>query len=294
MKPMFKMILTVGFFTQLSSVSMAQVIYDGFTEPMFDVQVAAAEIGRIDQVLLEVGDSVRKGQLVAQLEDSLQRSSLDVAKHSASMIGELEAARAEEKMQATRVKHLRELAEESMARPNELLRAEADLEIATARRKGAEERRVLAKVELERAQVQVNRRKVFAPVTGVVAEVFHHPGEYVTPGNPAVIRLLVVDQLLAVFNVPADEVRQLRVAQKAQVYLRSASKTVTGKIKSIAPAIDGQSGTVKVRVVLDNQQGEMRVGDRCTMQPMRTPSSARLPSTNPKFGAPAIGANKIR
>ena len=101
---------------------------------------------------------------------------------------------------------------------------------------------------------------------GVIAEVFHHPGEYITPGDPAVVRLLVMDQLYAVFNIPVEDTAAIKVGSPVRVVLRSTSTTIDAEIGAVAPTIDGESGTVQVRVELDNADRQFLAGDRCTLQ----------------------------
>ncbi len=244
----------------------SQMVYEGFTEPHFDIMVAATEIGRLQEVLVEVGDHVQQGQTLAVLEDSLQETALKIAKLQAEMHGDLDAAKAEALLQRARRDQIRELAADAMARPNELMRAEADLKIAEARQVAAVEQQELRKLELDRYRLQWERRRVTAPMSGIISKVFHQPGEYITPGDPAVLRLLVIDQIFAVFNVPAEDVRAMKIGSRVEVHLRSTSKSVSGQIHSIAPDIDGESGTVQIKVALNNQGGQLRVGDRCTMQ----------------------------
>ena len=95
-------------------------------------------------------------------------------------------------------------------------------------------------------------------MAGVISKIYHWPGEYITPGDPAVVRLLVIDQLFAVFNVPAEEMGAFEVETEVRVFLRSTSKTVSGRVHSIAPDIDGESGTVQIKVALDNRDGRLR------------------------------------
>jgi multidrug efflux pump subunit AcrA (membrane-fusion protein) len=117
-----------------------------------------------------------------------------------------------------------------------------------------------------------------APTSGVIANIFHHPGEYITPADPAIVRLMVISKLYAVFNLPVEDTRALRVGEMARIFLRSSSTTVKAAITSIAPNIDGESGTVQVRVELDNTKGNLLSGDRCTLQILygesRTPAQA--------------------
>ena len=271
----------------------AQTVYEGFTKPLNEIRVAAIEIGRLSTLDVDVGHRVQKGQMLAHLEDSMQRSAFEYRKLQSQMTGELLAAKAEEKMQRLRVQQLERLGGQAMARPNEVLRSKADLEIAVARRISAEEQTQLRKADLQQAQVQLDRRQIVAPANGIVAEVFHRPGEYISPGDPAILRLLVVEKLLAVFNVPAEDIKHMKIKQKAEVYLRSTSKTVPGTIASIAPIIDGESGTIEVSVALDNSDGSLLVGDRCTMKLFGT-HSARLPPVTTRVDAPGIGATKNR
>jgi multidrug efflux pump subunit AcrA (membrane-fusion protein) len=81
-----------------------------------------------------------------------------------------------------------------------------------------------------------------------------------------VIQLLVVDQLYAVFNIPVEDIVDLDAGDPVVVTFRSDQTTVKSQVNSIPPAIDGESGTVPVRVTLDNSDRTMRSGDRCTLQ----------------------------
>jgi len=242
------------------------MIYEGFTEPKHSIMVAASEIGRLKSVDADIGDRVTAGQVIGQLEDSLQASSVEIAKLHTEMVGELTATEAEAELHQIRTKKLRKLAADGMARPDELVRAETDLRIALGRLAAAKEQLQLRKLELARYRVQLERRKIRVPLDGVVSEVFRQPGEYITPSDPSIVRLLVIDKLYAVFSIPVEDTIGIKVGSPAKVILRSTAKTIDAAISSIAPAIDGESGTVQVRIVLDNPKGTLLPGDRCTLR----------------------------
>ena len=242
------------------------MIYEGFTQPRYAVMVAATEIGQLETVYVQIGDLVKAGQTIAQLENSLQESSVKIARNQAKMRGELDAARAEATMHRNRAATVRQLAAKEMARPDELVRAETDLQIAEAREVAALEQQQLRQLELERYELQLSRRRVNSPMTGVISKVFHQPGEYLTPGDPAVVELLVIDELVAVFNIHSEEAVGLQVGSPVVVSLRSVSQDIRAHLTTISPEIDGESGTVEVRVVLDNHDRKLRAGDRCTLQ----------------------------
>jgi RND family efflux transporter MFP subunit len=251
-------------------------VHEGFTIPKFDVLVAASELGRLQVLDVKVGDEVKKGDLIGSLEDTVQVASVRFSTAQANMTGEWETAKAEVKLNQLRVGKLRQLSAERMARPDELARAEADLEIALGRQKVAQEQMMLSKLDLERHQMALERRQILAPMSGVIADVFHMPGEYITPADPAVARLLVIDKLYAVFNVPVLETHDVRVNSPAKVYLRGAQRTLNARVTFVAPMIDGESGTVEVRLELDNSKRDLLSGDRCTLQVFPTQDQAGL------------------
>lgn len=265
--------------TREHSGSMASMLYEGFTEPLHDIQVAAAEIGRLETIDVKVGQRVQSGQVLGKLEDSLQQAAVKIATLQSSLVGELEAAKAEVKLNQSRTDKLRKLAQDRLARPDELTRAETELQISLARQLAAEEQLKMRVAELERYKLQLERRKIRSPMTGVISKIYHQPGEYITPGDPAIIRLLVMDRLYAVFNVPVEDVVGVQPGTDARIYLRSSGVTIDAKVSTVAPDIDGESGTVQIRVELDNAKGTLLAGDRCTLQLMRThPMSQRSAS----------------
>jgi len=263
------------------------MVYEGFTEPRQDILVAASEVGRMESISVEVGDLVSSGDVIGKLEDAMQRSAVDIARLQTETTGELGVAEAGVELSQSRAVTLRQLADDGMARPDELARAEIDLRISVARRDTVLEQHQLRLAELRRAELQVERRKVRAPVDGVVSEVFREVGEYIAPNDPAVIRLLVMDKLFAVFNVPVEDTNSIAVDTPVRVYLRSSARNINAKITSIAPNIDGESGTVRVRIELDNAQNRLLSGDRCTLhlRVMKGISSARMRPAPQQSGA---------
>lgn len=256
--------------------------YEGFTEPKHDIMVAADELGRIDSIDVRIGQAVEAGQVIGQLEDDLQQVSVELAKAQLAMTGEMNATKAEMELSESRAIQIRQLASENMVRPDELVRAETDLKIATARHHAVLEQHELRKLELQRYQLQLERRQIRAPLDGVIAEVFHHPGEYITPADPSIVRLMVIDKLFAKFFVPVEEIAGIGEGTVVRLFFRSRSMSVEAPVTSIAPNVHGESGTVQVRVELDNSDRKLLAGDHCgvqimygkTMQPIE-PSTAR-------------------
>lgn len=258
--------------------------YDGFVQPEHDVLVAASDIGRLQTLHVRLGDRVEAGEAIGQMEDAFQRSEVEVARYQAAMEGELMTARADAELYQARAEQLRALTAQRAARPDELLRAETELKLALARVQVAEEAAELRRLQLKRQEAQLEKRTIRAPVAGQVARIYRHPGEYVSPTDPTIVRLVSTESLVAIFNVPAGEALMLKNATRLAVLPRTTGKTVAGAIDAISPVIDGESGTVLVRIKILQSGGRVIAGDRCMLTvSTATPHAARATLAPPPW-----------
>ncbi len=239
-------------------------IYEGFVEPVGDVVLSSSEVGAIVELPVQMGQSVRRGDLICQFNDAAEAAAVRLAEAQADAVGEIEAAQATMMLQQVRLETLERLAEKSLADPMEVRRAEAEWRIADAKYRGELEQKRIRQAELKRARVMLERRVVRAPFDGVVARVDRTSGESVLPGQSTIVQLIRTDSLIARLNVPADEIHLLSIGQTGEVQLHWVGATERGSIVRVSPLIDSESGTVEVHVQIDNPDGRLRPGDRCT------------------------------
>ncbi len=240
--------------------------YDGFTEPSRRVNVASVETGTIKSLEVQEGSVVEKGQVVARLDDDLFLALVAIAEESTRAQGALKSAEAEVAMRRERWEKLCELREQGHARQEEVDRAHMDVEVAEARVLSANELTQLKRLELEKARIQLARRVIFAPLSGVVATLRKDEGEFVAPNDPYVVEIVTLDPLLAAFSIPSSEAATLHKGDSVSVYLDDAEQVVSGEIDVVAPVTDAESGTVRVKVRIANHDGAFRGGERCTLQ----------------------------
>lgn len=225
--------------------------------------VAFLEAGVVQSVGVEVGQIVRKGDVLGVLDNDLQLSNLRVAEHQAGATGILDAARGEYELKLHRRDALKALGPEATRSPLELATAEADLAVAKGRLLAANEEIELRKIELQKAQQQLSRRTLYAPFDGVITEVFYRVGESVTPYEPKLVRLIRTDRLVAELNVPAREIRRIRETRSLHVRTVTGPRPVIAQVQWIAPRLTEGTASVRVRAVFDNQRGEYLAGDKC-------------------------------
>jgi multidrug efflux pump subunit AcrA (membrane-fusion protein) len=133
------------------------------------------------------------------------------------------------------------------------------------------------RLEYEKAKIQLARRAIVAPLSGVVSVVRKDEGEFVAPNDPYVAEIVMLDPLLATFSIPSRDAAALAPGQPVKVFLDDAVQFVEGEVDTVAPVTDAESGTVRVKIRITNRDGQFRCGERCTLQLGKLPASETTP-----------------
>lgn len=254
---------------------------EGFTEPYRLVHLAAAEAGVIERLAVREGSRVEVGEVVAELDQSVLAASLEVARVIKDSRAALAAAEAELRLAETRFAQYERLAQASHATPEELERVRLERELAHGRVKAAEESRAVKAAEFRKIEAQLDRRRVRSPIDGVVIELHKQVGEFVAPTDPQVMTVAQLDALRATFSVPLATSRQYAVDQAVRVQIAANPGPAEAVVEFVSPVTDARSGTVTVKVRIDNAAGRYRSGERCLLLPV-TPEPERLTRRLPR------------
>ncbi|MGE0608172.1 MAG: efflux RND transporter periplasmic adaptor subunit [Pirellulales bacterium] len=254
--------------TASSPAAAAGLELEGFTEPFRTINIASDESGIIDEMLVREGEKVEQGQPLARLNSDVHRTLLAIAEQGMQAEGRLDAALADQQLRQDRLRKLESLRAEGHARQEELDRAATEVAVAEANVRAAREDRLTKKLEYDRIKVQYERRTVRAPVAGVVTKMHKQMGEFVAPNNPDVLTLVQLDPLMANFTILSDQSPMLAEGQKVTIRLVARDgQEVAGIVDFVAPTTDAESGTVLVKIRIENAEGRIRSGERCKLQP---------------------------
>ena len=186
------------------------------------LDVLARASGEVVEVLVEEGDAVREGQLLAQLDPSDARLALAEAQAHYDNI-QREYARTTE------------LAKHGGITDQELENQRYQIELRT--------------IALDRSRQQLADTEVRSPITGIVGERSVNRGATIS-ANTRLFHVLDLDPLLAVIHIPAAGRQSLRAGQGVQIQAAGGVQA-SGVIDRISPVVEAESGTVKVTVQLD-------------------------------------------
>ena len=245
----------------------------GLLEPSRTVILASGENGVLVQVPVVEGQRVRAGDPIALLDSDVQANQVEIARQRMQSEGDLQIARAEWTLRQSRFEKLLRLHKEGHVRREEVERAKLDLDVARARVVSQEEELAVRMLEFKRAERLLARRTITSPIDGVVSRLDRREGEFVSPVRPEIAQVIQTDPLCAVFPAPIEEVEALTVGSSQSVTL-GRGVSLTGTVESVGVTIDSASQTVKVKISLPNPGGQLRVGEPCKLDGLRSGAQA--------------------
>ena len=263
---------------------------DCIIQPHQVVQVGSASAGLIENIMVDRGDMVVRGQPIVQLNASIERASLAVARERATQVGATRAAAGAQELAKRELERANDLVAENFVSKTYVDKQRAEAQVASGRSDEAEEKRKLSNRELELATAQLELRTIRAPITGVVVERFMSTGEYVE--QKPVLRLASIDPLRVDVLVPAAAFGQVNPGMRGVVTPELFGTTnYTAVVKTVDRVIDAASNTFRVRLELPNPGGALPAGLRCKVDlalklPQAKSTSPQATSVNPNAVLP--------
>ncbi len=238
-------------------------IITGVTEPKEEIDLAFPETGILSAVAVNEGDRVEKGQLLMELESSIQVARKKIAEIRAGSLAGMRSARAEMQMRERRLEQVRGLGARS-SNPDELARAEADFEMATASFQTAEEGAATAAIELELVEAEIERRKLRSPINGIVVDILRDVGESLVGADAIAVKVVDLSALHLVVHMKSSEAILLHEGSSLMVAPFNTSKEspiwTRATLEFVSPVANVSSGTRKVRLLLENSANQHQSG----------------------------------
>ncbi|HET9643026.1 MAG TPA: efflux RND transporter periplasmic adaptor subunit [Burkholderiaceae bacterium] len=188
-----------------------------------------SEIGglRLAEVLVNVGDRVSRGQLLARLQSETVQA--EIAQTRANL-AEAQAAGAEAHANAERARQLQTTGAISAQQISQYFTAEQT----------AHARAQALRARLQADELRLSQTQIKAPDDGVISARIAAVGAVVQPGGQELFRLIRQQRLEWRAEVAAPDLGRLKPGMKAQVTAPSGAK-VPGTVRMVAPTVDPQT-----------------------------------------------------
>jgi RND family efflux transporter MFP subunit len=193
-------------------------------------------VGTVDKVLVDEGQSVNQGQLLAVLNSENYQNAYKIA-----LSKENEAQDAFDRL-------------EPVYKKGSLPEVKF-VEIQTG-------------LEMAKSTVLMSKKtladcKLYAPTSGIIGKRMLEPGMSVLPGNP-VFRLVKIEKVNANVPVPENEIAGIKKGQKAQVQVSAlGDQLFEGEVKEIGVLSNPLSHTYRVKIELNNPEQILKPGMVC-------------------------------
>ena len=238
--------------------------FDCMIEPNSVANVSTREVGVLEKIMVKRGDIVKKGQVVARLESSLEAIALDFANARAKMKGEVESRQATLDYMLRQRDRIAELYVDNAISFNEKDKAETDVRLAETELQVALDNQRLMQIERERAARRLELRSIRSPVEGVIVEILLVPGESVEDRAREIMTIAEVDPLKVEVIVPADRFGLIQVGTSSEIMpLVPGGEVRFAAVSTVDRTIDAASGTFGIQLLLENKDHTLPGGIRC-------------------------------
>lgn len=195
------------------------------------------EGGRVVAVLVEAGDWVRQGQVLARVERSVQ------SEQRASLAAQVQVARADARLAQNNLERAQALVSRGFI-------SNADLDSKLANRDAAVAKVHVAEAQLKQQQAMIGRLDIRAPADGLVLSRAVEPGQVVGAGSAVLFRIAKGGEMEMLAKVDEADLARLSVGEPATVTPVGGVASYEGHIWQIAPVIDPQTRQGDARILI--------------------------------------------
>lgn len=215
--------------------------WQGTVRSRIAIKIAPKLNARIVEILVHPGERVKKGAVLARLDDRDLRAASNAAQ-AAQAAAQAQAAQAQ-----AEEKRIVDLYQKQAA-----TRQNYDAVLAQA--KAARAMANQAASSAQQSQVMLGENILYAPFDGIIGERLQEPGDMGLPNQP-IVTLLKPDDLRLEAAISSHCAETIQLGMAVTVRIDALHQTLTGKVDEIAPETDPQTRSQAIKIGLPKTQG---------------------------------------
>jgi HlyD family secretion protein len=216
----------------------SNVSFTGAIAARYDMPIAnEGDTGRILVVYVEAGDHVKRGQILAKIDDSVLVQQVN------RLAASLEQAQAQAALSAAEYKRAQgvEAAGALSAEDIEKRRATSLTDAANVK---------VVAAQLAEAKARLERSRITAPIDGTVLTRNAEVGQIASPGGTALFRVASGGEVEMRGQIAEQDLAQVKVGQAATVYLTGIARPFSGTVRLLGAVIDPATRLGDIRIQL--------------------------------------------
>jgi RND family efflux transporter MFP subunit len=206
--------------------------YSGTIEADNTVSLGFMTSGRVSNILVQEGQKVRKGQLLATIDATSYKNAFDIANAGLELAND-------------NFKRLKQLYDKGSLPERDFIAVKVAVAQANANK--------------NLAAKNLTDTKLYAPFSGMITQKLTEIGATAAPGVPA-FTIMKTDKVYATASISESEISKLKIDSDAMVEIPSMNKTFQGKVSIINHSADALTRTFTVKVRLDNSENQLLPG----------------------------------
>lgn len=257
----------------------------GTLDPNEEVTVSNQVEGTVEKLSVDLGDAVRQGQVIAQLDTrelelavhqqsaalqqelarlGLTDANAAVDEGTTSQVRQAEATFEEASIRLDRVKRL---ADQGVLPKQQLDEQQARYDVTEAAVRSSREtvRNIRATIAARKAALSLAEKKladakIASPMNGYIKDRFVTEGQFLRSNSP-VVSVVQNSPLKLRVDVPEAAVSSVRVGSPVEFHVDAfPDRTFAGRITRLSPSVDQQSRTLKLEVIVNNSDATLKPG----------------------------------
>ena len=237
--------------------------FDCIMEASLSVKLGSPVASIIANVAVDRGDTVKRGQIVAHMESTVEEAAVAYNKARADSTAEIEAKQAVLDQKTGVLNRKLGLQERHVASSQDVENAQADFNVAKQELALAHLNHHMAEIEFDRSQAELAQRTIRSPIDGTVTQRSLGPGEYVHQ-EATIVSIARIDPLNVETFLPVRYYKLIKVGDVAIVHPNDpVGGERTAKVSVVDQVFDAASGTFGVRLELANSDHAVPAGLRC-------------------------------
>lgn len=243
--------------------------FECMIQPSQTVEVRSPIVGVLQSVKVKRGSIIKKGQVLATLESTVEQSAANTARFRTQLQGSVSAAQNKLENAMLKTRRMQELHAENFVSVQALDDARNEKNQAAAELQSAQESLQQAKLEYHQSQADLNRRVLRSPFTGIVMDQYLYPGSIVSPtdGKHPILKIAQTDELSIRAIIPFRYFKQAHIGQQVIIIPEApfADQVIKTKLQIVDRVIEASSGTFGAVAKVANHNLSFPSGIRCKM-----------------------------
>ena len=209
---------------------------NGQVAAITSVSVRSAVSGTLQGPVAAEGDTFSAGALLARVDQTQQEA---VVRQVQSALDQGLSVRSQAAADYARLRDLAGVTTRSAVEDAQLALAKAGQSVESLR------------AQLQQAQIQLDRYRIVAPISGTITQRNVDPGQYIDPAT-ALFTLSDLSSLVIETNVDEAYATQIIAGQSVILQRVGTTETLPGKVSFVAPRVDTATGGLKVKIAPDS------------------------------------------